>query len=205
MKRRIFDISVFASLFICMLMCVSFEDSCKGIRSSVFRLHVIAHSDSEADQELKLRVRDAILEKSEDIFSKDDNLFTVQEKIEKNIPLFTKAAQDTISSLGYTYSVRVEKGKSFFPTRQYESITLPAGHYNALRVIIGEGEGKNWWCVMFPPMCLPAAADKKEMLNSILDRNQMQIVTEKDKYEVRFWIIEKYQQLISGIKDNTDS
>lgn len=196
MKTRLLEISVFLSLFVCIISCISFENDCEDIRQSVLRLHVIASSDTTEDQQLKLKVRDALLEKGADIFTENDSLIMAQEKVENSLSMLKETAESTVKELGYTYPVAVQLTESYFPTRQYENITLPAGTYNAVKVIIGEGEGKNWWCVMFPPLCLPAASENEAKLSDVLNEKGMDIVTGEKKYEVRFWIVEKYQELV---------
>lgn len=195
MKTKILEISAFLALFICIVGCVCFENDCEDIRQSLLRLHVIASGDTKEEQELKLKVRDAILEKGAAVFSQNDSLSDAESKIEDNLSLLKQTAENTIRENGYTYSATVELTKSYFPTRQYENITLPAGSYNAVKVIIGEGEGQNWWCVMFPPMCLPAASDSEKKLTDVLNEKEMDIVTGGSKYEIRFWIVEKWQEL----------
>ena len=189
MKIKILEISVFAALLICVISSVSFSNECDDIRSSLLRLHVIASGDTEEEQALKLKVRDAILKDGADIFSQNDCLDSAFEKAGKNLKKLTESAEKTIRENGYTYDVRVELTECYFPTRVYENITLPAGKYNAVRVIIGDGEGKNWWCVMFPPMCLPAAKENEAVLNDILGEKSMDIISNSHKYEVRFWIV----------------
>ncbi len=196
MKARLIEISVFLSLFVCIISCVSFENDCEDIRQSVLRLHVVASSDTTEDQQLKLKVRDALLEKGADIFTENDSLIMAEEKVKNSLDVLKETAESTVRESGYTYPVDVELTKSYFPTRQYENITLPAGSYNAVKVIIGEGEGKNWWCVMFPPLCLPAASENEAKLSDVLNEKGMDIVTGEKKYEVRFWIVEKYQELV---------
>lgn len=196
MKTRLLEISVFLSLFVCIISCISFENDCEDIRQSVLRLHVIASSDTTEDQQLKLKVRDALLEKGADIFTENDSLIMAEEKVENSLDVLKETAESTVKELGYTYPVAVQLTESYFPTRQYENITLPAGTYNAVKVIIGEGEGKNWWCVMFPPLCLPAASENEAKLSDVLNEKGMDIVTGEKKYEVRFWIVEKYQELV---------
>ncbi|MBQ8503321.1 MAG: stage II sporulation protein R [Clostridia bacterium] len=204
MKTKIFELSVFISLFLCIIGCVSFENNCDDIRHNLLRLHVIASGDTKEEQELKLKVRDAILEKGADVFSQNDTLKTAESKIKDNINLLKETAESTIRENGYTYSATVELTKSYFPTRQYENITLPAGYYNAVKVIIGEGEGQNWWCVMFPPMCLPAASGNEKELKDVLNEKEMDIVTGGSKYEVRFWIVEKWQELKARLESDQD-
>lgn len=195
MKIKALEISVFVALIICIASSISFERDCEDIRQSLLRLHVIASGDTNREQELKLKVRDAILTMGADIFSENDDLKKAKSKAERNIGELQSIAEDTLRENGCTYPVKVEVAECYFPTRQYENITLPAGKYNAVRVIIGEGNGKNWWCVMFPPMCLPAAKKNEAELSDVLGEKSMNIVENGKKYEVRLWIVEKWYEL----------
>ena len=199
---KIFEFSCFlALLFAVVLSVVSFENKCNGVRNEVLRLHVIANSDSAEDQRVKLLVRDALLEKSEAVFSKNATLAEAQREACENLPLFFETAKKTLSENGFENTVRVSVGKSSFPTKSYGDITLPAGEYNALRVEIGASEGKNWWCVMFPPLCLSAAAGEEE-LSDVLSGGEMELVKSRPKYEVRFWIVEKIEEVKEWIRDS---
>lgn len=195
MKLKAIDISVFATLILCIIATVSFENRCKGIREDILRLHVIANSDADYDQELKLKVRDAVLLSGKTIFSGSEDIISAQGKISEHTDLLKASAEETIKNLGYNYNVKIELKRSYFPTRVYDDITLPAGYYKAVRIIIGEGKGKNWWCIMFPPLCLPAATDNREVISDYLSDKEMSIVTSNPEYEVRFWLIEKYYEL----------
>ena len=135
----------------------SFSQQCQNIRESVLRLHVLANSDSQEDQALKLKVRDRILLESEHLMDHVSNRQEAKQIASQHLPELEAAAQDEIQKQGYDYPVEIRLENTYFNTRQYGSVTLPAGQYDALRVLIGSGEGHNWWCVMFPPMCLPAA------------------------------------------------
>ena len=195
MKLKAIDISVFLTLIICIIATVSFENSCKGIREEILRLHVIANSDEDFDQELKLRVRDAVLMSGEAVFSGSEDIISAEGKIAEKTDILKTAAEETIRSFGYDYNVKIELKRSYFPTRVYDDLTLPAGYYKAVRIIIGEGKGKNWWCIMFPPLCLPAATGNREVIGKYLNDKEMDVVTANPKYEVRFWLIEKYYDL----------
>lgn len=195
MKLKAIDISVFAALIICIIATVSFENSCKGIREEILRLHIIANSDEDYDQELKLKVRDAVLLSGEAIFSGSEDIISAEGKIAEKTYLLKAAAEETIENLGYNYSVKIELARSYFPTRIYDELTLPAGYYKAVRIVIGEGKGKNWWCIMFPPLCLPAATSDREIISEYLSEKEMDIVTSNPKYEVRFWLVEKYYDI----------
>ncbi|MGN0474189.1 MAG: stage II sporulation protein R, partial [Acutalibacteraceae bacterium] len=157
MKRL--EISLLIALvFGIVLSITSLNVECDDIRESVLRLHVLANSDDEADQNLKLKVRDRLLEVSNDIYSNAKTREDAIESTESNLALLQSEAQKVVIANGYNYPVSVELEDTYFTTRTYENITLPAGEYKALRVIIGEGAGHNWWCVMFPPLCISAAS-----------------------------------------------
>lgn len=165
------------------------------IYDSVLRLHVIANSDSDADQALKLKVRDALLEHSSDLFMSCGDRSEAALVIEENRGLLEEIARNTIIAEGYDYPVAIELGEEKYPTRSYGEVCFPAGNYLSLRVIIGEGEGQNWWCVLFPPMCLSAAAySDTETIPLGLTGEQYKLITETDdpKYTVRFKILEVF-------------
>lgn len=195
MKLKTIDIAVLVTLLICIGATVSFEKSCEGIREDVLRLHVIANSDSKEDQSLKLKVRDAIINISGSTLEGCEDIISAEDKISSSLSLFKWAAQSCVYSEGYDYSVSVYLDKSYFPTRVYENITMPAGYYNALKIIIGKGEGKNWWCVMFPSLCLPGAYKKEDKLKQVLNEKEIELVTSNPDYEVRFWLVEKYYDI----------
>lgn len=127
------------------------------LADKMMRLHVIANSDSDADQALKLRVRDRVIALSETLLQGVTDVDDAKRMICQNLPKIQSCAQDEIRKNGYSYPVRAELTSMYFPTRDYESFSLPAGNYDAFRVVIGEGAGRNWWCVMFPPLCITAA------------------------------------------------
>ena len=172
------------------------------IYDSVLRLHVLANSDSEEDQALKLRVRDAILASSAEIFEGCSTKEEAIEKINSAIPSLTQTAKNTISEAGYDYTVRIELSEEEYPTRNYESFCFPSGSYTSLRVLIGEAEGQNWWCVLFPPLCLSAATEKSAAEDAFisvgLTEGQYKVITETDspKYEVRFKVLETIEGIL---------
>lgn len=200
MKLLKVEMAVLAALVICCIVGIwSFAETGDGVRESVLRLHVIANSDSDEDQALKLEVRDAVLKAGKDIF---DGSVTKQEakaRLEPRKQELEKAAAELIKERGYNYSVRVNIETEFFPTRTYENITLPAGEYMAVRVIIGEGKGQNWWCIMFPPLCLPAAQTDAD-ISDVLTEKEQRLVEKNPKYEPRFKIIEIYEKIVQNLK-----
>lgn len=130
-----------------------FDATEAALAKSVIRLHVIANSDSDEDQALKLKVRDRIIDETKEIFDETENVVCAREEIETSLTAIKKTAEDEIRKNGYDYEVNVSLGMSEFPTKEYGNIILPAGSYEALKVEIGNAKGKNWWCVLFPPLC----------------------------------------------------
>ena len=131
----------------------------KELADSVIRFHVIANSDSEADQALKLAVRDRVLARAEEIYPENATLEEAQAALEGHLNLLAAAGREVVEEQGYDYPVSAALEDCWFPTKEYEGFALPAGNYTALRVTIGEGKGQNWWCVAFPPLCLGAASE----------------------------------------------
>ena len=180
-------------------VCVSAESK-NGIEQDVFRLHIIANSDSEADQQLKLKVRDAVLEAGGEIFSGNSDAEQAAAEAEENMELFRKTARDVISENGFDYDVECEVADVDFDERVYGNATFPEGNYRALRIKIGKAEGKNWWCVMFPPLCLPAVTNTDEVLtkaeaDGALTAEEISIIRDPQQYEVRFYFAEIFRKL----------
>ncbi|MBQ7957530.1 MAG: stage II sporulation protein R [Clostridia bacterium] len=199
-KIRLFEISLLAGLVIAVVFSItSFASTCDEIRTDVLRLHVIANSDSEEDQQLKLKVRDALLKTGKNIFDDSVTRENAEEKIRNEKEKLELTAKKVIRENGFDYDVEITVTEEFFNTRTYENITLPAGKYMAVRVLIGENAGKNWWCVMFPPLCIPAAqAD----INLYLDEKEVKLVETNPKYEPRFKIIEIYEEIKNHFNSN---
>lgn len=162
------------------------------IANSVFRLHVLANSDSEEDQNLKYKVRDNLLAYMNEICancqSKEEAISLVEEKKEA----FKQIALDTIKKEGYSYDVTIQIGNFEFPTKDYGDISLPAGFYDALRVEIGEAKGHNWWCVMFPPLCFVditsgvVPEESKELLENNMSEEEFALVSNDSNSEIKF-------------------
>ncbi|MBR0349781.1 MAG: stage II sporulation protein R [Clostridia bacterium] len=178
---------------------ISFADTAEEIREDVLRLHVIAASDSEADQAIKLKVRDAILTAGADIFDGSVDVENAVKKITPKIKTLEETANKVIRENKFDYDVAITIDKEYFTTRTYETVTLPAGEYLSLIVKIGEGKGKNWWCVMFPPMCISAAAEDT-VLQSALNEDEINLVNRNPKIEPRFKIIEMFENLKNRTK-----
>lgn len=197
-------ISVTVGIVVAILFSIfSFAKTSEEIRSDVLRLHVIANSDTSVDQNLKLRLRDYILQEGKDIFNGSVNVENAVEKIEPVLPELEKSAKAFMNQAGFDYDVKISLSNEYFTTRTYETVTLPAGKYLALRVVIGSGEGHNWWCVMFPPMCVPAA-DKKDEIENVFSEKEIKLVESKPKYEPRFKVVEIYEQLKEIISEKSE-
>ncbi len=169
------------------------------IYNTVVRLHVLANSDSEEDQALKLRVRDAVLAAAAPLLDGCTNQAEAIVALEAGEPLLLAAAEAVIREDGRSDAVSITLGEEEYPTRTYESCAFPAGTYVSLRVCIGEAAGKNWWCVLFPPLCLSAATAESDPEDAFIDvglsKEQYGIITDtgKTKYRVRFKILEIVQ------------
>ncbi len=191
---------VFAAVFAAGACSVgAFAYNCSRVRSDVLRMHVIANSDCSADQQLKLMVRDAVLERGAQLFDGTVTADEARRKIEPHKAELEAAAREVIERAGYDYPVSVNVVNEYFATRCYGSLTMPAGRYTAVKVVIGEGAGRNWWCVMFPPLCLPAAQDRGDNLDAFFDDGELKVVESSGRYEPRFKIVE----IIEKLKEKT--
>ena len=171
---------------------IRFSGQCANIREQVVRLHVLANSDSREDQTLKLQVRDAVLEAADGLLDGCTTREEALERVEEQLPALTAAAQKEIAAQGYDYIANVYLCDMYFATREYETGTLPAGKYDALRVEIGEAKGENWWCVMFPSICLPAA---NSGWDTVLSSEEKDIVENADSYKIGFKLVEWWESL----------
>ena len=145
MKKHINLSIVFGLICSVMLAMSHFNAACDDLRQNVLRLHIIANSDSDDDQQLKLKIRDEILAKTDGLFLKSDNLENAEKTVKSNLDKFQETADNVIKENGFDYTAKVTFGKSSFSTRYYDDFTLPAGVYDSLIIILGEGKGKNWW------------------------------------------------------------
>lgn len=156
------------------------------ISNSVFRLHVLANSDSPEDQNLKYKVRDELISYMNTICSKTTSKEEAISIAQNHLDDFQKIAEQTISENGYTYPVKVQIGNFDFPTKTYGDISLPAGSYDALRVEIGKAKGQNWWCVMFPPLCFIDVSsgvvpdESKELLKENMNEEDFVLISDNN-------------------------
>lgn len=160
-NEKILDLALLlgASLSIILAMGASFTSDCEEMQDKAFRLHILANSDSAADQELKTDVRDYILEDLSFIFSDCESKAESVEIAEKSLPLINERVNGYLESRGIEYNAVCTVEKCSFGTRKYGDYTLAAGEYDALKITLGSGEGHNWWCVLFPTICISAAAE----------------------------------------------
>ena len=165
------------------------------VYENVVRLHVLANSDTEEDQALKIKVRDAVLSNTKDMLSNCDSKEEAQTVIENSLSRIEEIARQTVCDNGYDYPVNVSLSYEVYPTRNYESYCFPSGEYLSLKISIGNAVGQNWWCVLFPPMCLSAAKENADAsIQAGLTGEQYNIITEtqKPKYKIRFKILEAF-------------
>ncbi|MBQ3432294.1 MAG: stage II sporulation protein R [Clostridia bacterium] len=194
MKLKRMEITLIITLIFCMLFhFFSFAAECGSVKKDVLRLHILANSDSAADQALKLKVRNALLLAGGDTFEGTQTVELAKQKALKNLDKMEKIATDTLRKNGCMDCVHVSLEKTYFDTRYYTDFTLPAGEYEALKVVIGKGGGHNWWCVMFPALCL-AASDNSEALQALTPREQ-ELIQSNPKTEIRFKCVEIYEKI----------
>lgn len=182
-------------------------------KDKLIRFHVIANSDSDKDQKLKLKVRDEVISYLQPKLENSNSIEESEKIIKNEYKTLENISKKVISKNGYNYTVKVGLEYSNFPAKQYSSVVLPAGKYKALRIIIGEGKGKNWWCVMFPPLCFVDeqnnVIDKEtdEKLKKVLTKDEYELIVEKDKkninnLQIKFKIVEVFQKILNLEKED---
>ncbi|MBQ4248756.1 MAG: stage II sporulation protein R [Clostridia bacterium] len=176
-------------------------DVCE-VSDAVMRLHVVAQSDDASDQAAKLCVRDAVLREVEALADAASDKREFASLLAAHIPDIERTANDTLAGLGLSYTARAYIERADFPTREYGDVTLPAGRYDALRVVLGRGAGHNFWCVMFPPMCAGAVEEEegKEYLKENLRPGAFMMITDSEA-DVRYELRLKVADVISGLKN----
>lgn len=204
-KHTILVVSLIIGIFIAALSGIYSNKVQKDLAGNLLRLHIIANSDTKADQELKLKVRDAIIKEMSDKFNLSNNISETKKIAQANISNIEGIAKNIISQNGKDYSVKVAMANVYFPTKYYGDIALPPGNYDALRVEIGAARGKNWWCVLFPPLCFVDATNgklpesSKQKLKATLSENEYQLISNTSRDEnlpikIKFKSIEIWQQ-----------
>ncbi len=173
-----------------------------ALAGQVIRLHVVANSDSEEDQALKLLVRDAVLEKAAPLLEGADGRAAAERALAPRLDELARAGAEVLAAEGCGDAVTVALADQWFPTKAYDGFSLPAGRYRALRVTIGEGAGHNWWCVVFPPLCLGSVTEQsvETVAGEALSEDQVALITGQDGgYVLKFRIIEWWEELMRSM------
>ena len=193
MALKRWEAALLVSLLLTVLFCLVPVQEQNVLSGKLTRLHVLANSDEPADQQLKLQVRDAVLAvAAEETHMTEDLLQRMQ-----------IAAQQTVVQAGYDYDVAVSRERYFFDTRRYDTFALPAGEYDSVRVIIGEGAGKNWWCVVAPPLCAGVCeAEMEEIAASAgLSEKEISFICEENGYILRFQLVDLWGKLVHKLRE----
>lgn len=194
--------TVISIIFMILFNMSSFAYHCNEIRTETIRLHIIAQSDSENDQKIKLTVRDELLKKCPELFSGMTSKEEAEKKLIPELDSINLFVNEILKKNNYPYQAEVSLNEEYFDTREYENgIILPAGKYLALKIKLGSAQGKNWWCVIFPSLCLPAVGNTEEITESVYSQKEKDIITSAQKYEIRFRLIE-YIEEIRNTVDN---
>jgi len=200
-RDKIFLVSLIIAFILYLAFSITYFSSVSGeIRENVVRLHILAESDSEIDQQVKLKVRDALLKKNTELLSSKVTPENAEEYFKNSKDELEKCANEVLKENGFDYTAKITLGKEYYTTRTYEDLTFPAGTYTSVKVVLGSGEGKNWWCVMFPPLCVSVATggietDDGVNLEEYLDEDGKRIVMSEGKFKVGFKVVEWYEKL----------
>ncbi len=194
-KINIYRLSVVIFTLVLIVSAVTYAKITQSeIAAQVLRLHVIANSDSESDQRLKIAVRNRILSEAADLFENTSSAAEAAKVAEEKLEYLTEIARDEVKKQGFSYPVSVKIGKVAFPVKFYDDIMLPSGQYTALQITIGDGEGRNWWCVMYPPMCSLdgiTSDNSRSTLKDALSENDFNMVSSNGKgAQIRFKIVD---------------
>lgn len=198
-KRIFFLVTMVAAVWIGGILADS-----KQLTQDLVRLHVVANSDSPADQQVKLQVRDAVLATLEQGLKDVCDADQAVQYIQTMIPQLTQTANDVLERSGFSDIATVSLGMEEFPLRQYDTFSLPSGLYRSLRVVIGEGEGHNWWCVAFPELCLPATAEEFSEVASMEGMSDTLSQTLTGDYEIRFWILDQIGKIGNFLRGDSE-
>ncbi len=209
LKKYFIILIILSGLFVTLSAASYAKNVANDLSSSVFRLHVIANSDSKEDQDLKYKVRDALISYMNDLCADLQNKEEVIKISKNHIDDFKKIALNVIKDNGYDYDVSIEIGNFDFPTKTYGDISLPSGYYDALKVKIGNAEGQNWWCVMFPPLCFVditsgvVPEESKENLKENLNEEEYSVISEDDSViQFKFKIVEFFKNFNFKLANN---
>ncbi len=196
MRKMIKRVGLCLSIAV-LIWCGSVIADRKTLNEELIRLHVVANSDSEEDQAIKLRVRDAVVESLQSAMAGVGDIEEAKAYIADNLPKIQEIANQVLTKAGVDADAVVTLGKECFDTRYYDTFTLPAGVYESLRITIGEGEGHNWWCVVFPSLCLPATSEgfADVAAGAGFDDALTATLKGESEYEIRFFLLDKLGKL----------
>ncbi len=195
-------VAIFVSMYVAFSF-TFFASAADTVRNDVVRLHILANSDSKKDQAVKLLVRDALLKKNSSLLSEGVNTDNAHMYFDDSKDELLKTAKEVLLENGLNYDVKIFLQKEYFETRQYDTLIFPAGEYLSLKVVLGEGKGHNWWCVMFPPLCVPVADEVKSdetKTTDYLSASGEKVINSGEKYIVKFKLLELYEELRNKLK-----
>ncbi len=200
-KINIFRFSIIVFVSVMTISAVTYAKITQSnIANSVLRLHVVANSNQDCDQSLKLAVRDRILREATALFENTLSAEDAVQAAKNNLAFIQKIAEEEVKQQGYDYSVTAEVGKFPFPVKFYDDIMLPSGQYTAVKITIGKGKGRNWWCVMYPPMCSLEGITMdtgRKTLEKSLSREEYSMISSKNKKaEIRFKIVDMINSIL---------
>lgn len=201
-KLRLWESALMLAFALTLLAGTCASVSRAALADRVLRLHVIANSDSGPDQALKLKVRDAVLEEATPLLAGADSQRSAEEALASHLEELARAGQAVLAAEGCGDEVTVSLTDAWFPTKVYDGFSLPAGTYRALRVVIGEGAGQNWWCVVFPPLCLASVTEEvaAAAAEAGLSDDQVALITGQDGgYVLKFKFIEWWEELLQKL------
>ena len=197
MKKRIISLVLLGISVLTVTACAVLQAQSQRMAEKIIRLHVVANSDSNVDQAVKLCVRDAVLREAQRALS---SAADAKQAILTDLPALEAAANAELQRQGSGDTARVSFHRELFPTRDYDTFSLPSGVYQSLRVTIGKGEGHNWWCIVFPPVCLSAV--QSEQVEEAMSVEDYALITRQDGYELRFRTVELWGELLEKLEEN---
>ena len=200
-KLRLWEAALLLAFGLALTIGVWAGASQSALAGQVLRLHVVANSDSDSDQARKLLVRDAVLAEASRLLDGVADRQGAETVLASRLDELARAGTDALARTGRSDRVRVTLTDQWFPTKEYDGFSLPAGQYRALKVTIGEGKGRNWWCVVFPPLCLASVAEEsvESAAEGVLSQDQIALITGRDGgYVLKFRLIEWWQELTGG-------
>ena len=208
LKDRVFLAA--ASIFFALYASFSltyFGGACSKISDSVVRLHILANSDSETDQNIKLAVRDALLKRNTELLTAGVNSENAESYFEASKEELQKTANRVLKENGFDYGAEIKLCREIYPTRVYGELTFPSGEYTSVKVVLGSGKGHNWWCVMYPPLCIPAAESVRsdaDQAEAYFDQGEYDLLTNPRRYRARLKCAEVFSRLWDRIRESAD-